>query len=252
MNLQNELLNLAELDRQIIRAFMENDGDVLQLALADFLETRDRVQEVLLDSAAVDIECDEARAILQKMTTGGGLHAEKLISQLSGSAGNSFDPTFDEDTVQELGEKLFYSWFSHHEYIEALSELRPLIISSKSSDAVSDLIHQTRHCYAFQEYNAVVTLCRALIEVCIRDICVRRELFPDVEDDIVLFEKYNWSALRHKVTSGKAETRLRNFYSDLSTVVHGRERRVIGQDVAYQTFQTTLEILEDLHRDHDL
>jgi hypothetical protein len=237
---------LKELDRGVVRAVMESDVDGLVAAINEFVSLRQRLSATVLEEAVVVVEDDEARATLKAITTADGLPADEVIGRLLGPPerqGALVD--LDEHQLQELGEKLFYSWFSHHEYVAGLAELRPMVLRVKTSDAITRLVHQARDCYAFQQYDAAYGLCRIVIEASVRDICVRKQLLPDADPNVALFEKYRWKDLRRKVSSGALEERLRVLYADLSVLVHGR-KSVTGAE-ARLAFEQTLAIVEDLY-----
>src|SRR5260370_41809296 len=107
--------------------------------------------------------------------------------------------------------------------MSGLAELRPLILRAPISESVSRLVRQVKDCYAFQQYDAAYVLCRIVIEASIRDICVRRQLFPDREDNVILFAKFNWGELRDKGSCGPVRERLENLFSDLCTEIQLRE-----------------------------
>jgi hypothetical protein len=94
-----------------------------------------------------------------------------------------------------------------------------------------------KDCYAFQQYGAAYALCRTVIEASVRDICVRRRLFPDLGENVVIFEEHKWHKLRDKVSSGPLRERLRNLYADLSVVVHGRKS--VAKEDARRAFEET-------------
>jgi hypothetical protein len=251
MSLQDELIDLAELDKQLIRAFMENDAGSLPEVIGKYLDARQRLREELVDETVVSVADDRASGVLRKVISGTGLPSDKLIRRLLGADWTP-DAAIDEAVIDELGAELFYSWFSHSEYVAGLAELRPMVIRSDASPPVQNIVKQIKRCYAFQQYDAVIVLCRALIEVCIRDICARKNLFPTISADVVLLEQYRWSDLRRKVSSGALEGRLRNLYHGLSIVVHGRRPVPVIQEEARKRFEEALELIEDLYAAHDL
>ncbi len=157
---------------------------------------------------------------------------------------------FDDEDLWALGSDFFYSWFSHYEYITGLAELRPLIVRSSVADSVSRLVRQVKDCYAFQQYDAAYGLCRTLIEASVRDICVRCRLFPDLGDNVILFEEFKWSQLRDAVSSGPLRERLRCLYSDLCALLHGRKS--VTRDEARLAFEETLQVVEQLYAAHGL
>lgn len=248
MPLEEDLLRLKELDRDVVRAIIETNFEALAPAVNEFLALRKRLTTQMIDESVVTIAHDDARATLQAISSGEGLPAEAVIPRLLGSEGRLDE--FDDRELQELGEELFYSWFSHHEYIHGLSKLRPLVLRAGTSDAVSRLVGQARACYAFQQYDAAYGLCRIVIEASIRDICVRRQYFADLGPNVIPLEKYTWEKLRGKVSSGQLNERLKDLYAELSVLLHGR-KSVTGEE-ARKAFQRTLEAVEDLYAANQL
>lgn len=246
MPLQDDLLELAALDRRAVRAIVESNWQDLKTALPTYQALRRDIRKHLLDQTAVSIANADAVALLQKITTGEGLPTDKIIKHLhSVSGAEETSSEFSEDELETLGSELFYSWFSHYEYISGLAELRPLAVSGSVSESVSRLVRQVKDCYAFQQYDAAYGLCRAVIEASVRDICVRRQLFPDLGENVVLFEKFNWSQLRDKVSSGPLRERLTRLYSDLCAVLHAR--KTVSKDEARHAFEETLQVVEELY-----
>ncbi len=196
MPLRDDLLELAALDRRVVRAFLEDDWVDLKTALSAYQTLRRGIRGRLLDQTAISVSNKDAVALLQKITTGEGLPNDKFIRLLlsESGAGESLSE-FPDDELEKLGSELFYSWFSHYEFINGLAELRPLVVNGSVGEAVSQLVWQVKNCYAFQQYDAAYGLCRAVIEASTRDICVRRRLFPDLGENVVFFEEFKWSQL---------------------------------------------------------
>lgn len=251
MSLTDDALRLAELDRRIVRDLVEGDTEDLSFALESYMTLRKNVRKRLLKEPVATVEDTNAAAVLRKVSTGKGLPTDGIIERLLRSSGEDGpEIEFDEEELWELGSELFYSWYSHHEYVTSLAELRPLIHQSAIPDSVSRFVRQIQNSYAFQLYEAVYALCRTAIEVCIRDVCLRRKLFPDVGENIILFEKYRWSELRDKVSAGVLRERLTEHYGELCAVLHGR--KTATQEGARQVYKQTLEIIEEMYRVHEL
>jgi len=180
MSTQEDALRLSVLDRRLIRVVVEWNTEELRDALIEYLTLRKNLKMRLLDDPVSLIEDAEAAEIVKKISGGSGLPSDRVIERLSSHLSAEGDLTeFDEEEIAQLGEDLFYNWFSHHEYITGLAELRPLIVRGQVSPSVFRLVRQVKDCYAFQQYDAAYSLCRTIIEASVRDICVRCHLFPD-------------------------------------------------------------------------
>ncbi len=226
---------------------MESNQKDLVTALSAYQELRKNIRKYLLDQPYVSIVSPEARALAQKVTTGEGLPTDKILKHLDTDK-DLLDFSFDE--LGELGEELFSSWFSHYEYVSGLAELRPLVVQGAVSEAVSRLVTQVKDCYAFQQYDAAYGLCRAVIEASVRDICVRRQLLPNLGENVILFEKYQWGELRRKVSSGELCERLQRLYAALCEVLHAR--KTVTKDEARHAFEETLQVVERLYMTNGL
>ena len=205
----------------------------------------------MLEESVISIEDATAREVLHKITSGEGLHSDKVLKLLEELSGDELTVgEFDDGDMEKLGDELFYSWYSHHNYVAALAELRPLILQCNTSGSVKHLVGQVKQCYAFQQYDAAFALCRTLLEASIRDICVRCELIPEPGDKAILLDKYSWRCLRDKVSCGSLNEKLKDLYGHLSEVLHAR-RSVTAEEVQ-AVFQETLSAIEELYGSHGL
>ncbi len=251
MSLQDNLLALDIIDRRVVKAVVERDGVNLIPAVSEYESLRKSIRTRLLNQSVASV--DDARAIdlLRKITTGDGLPTDRIIEHMVSMTGSDQLPEeFGDEELDALGSDLFYSWFSHVEYVTGLAELRPLVVRASVRENVAQLVRQIKDCYAFQQYEAAYSLCRTVIEASIRDICVRCQLFPNLSENVILFEKFNWRQLREKVSSGSLEGQLKLIYSELSTVLHGR--KTVSKDEARHAFENTLQVVEKLYMAHGL
>ena len=250
-SIQEDALRLAALDRRLVQAVVEWNTEELSTALVEYQTLRKNLKVRLLNEPVSLIEHAEAAEIVKKILGGAGLPSDKVIEQLSSHlTAEGTISEFDEEEIAQLGADLFYNWFSHHEYITGLAELRPLIVRGQVSESISRLVRQTKDCYAFQQYDAAYSLCRTIIEASVRDICVKCGLFPDLGENVILFEKHRWRDLRDKVASGALRESLKVVNADLSTVLHGRKS--VSRDDARRAFKDTLQIVEQLYSANNL
>ena len=251
MALQDDALRLVELDRLVFQTLMEGISEEGSRVLGEYLELRISLKSKMLDESVVSIEDGMAREVLHKISNGEGLPTDGFVKRLEELSGDDLAlGEFDDVDIERLGSELFYSWFSHHEYVNALAELRPLILRSDAPQSVRRLVQEAKDCYAFQQYDAAFALCRMLIEASIRDICVRRGLLPEPDDKVVLLEKYSWRSLRNKVSCGSLNEKLEILYGRLCEVSHAR--RSATAEEARAMFRETLSAIEELYGNHGL
>lgn len=226
MPLQEDLLELEKIDRRAAEALAEKDVDALIEAVQEYQKLRKNIRTLLLSQSVTSVNDNTANDILKKITSGEGLPADKIIERILSLTGtNELPNNFSDDDLDSLSSDLFYSWFSHIEYITGLSELRPLVIRSSVSENAVQLVDQIKNCYAFQQYGAAYSLCRILIEASIRDICVKCNLFPNLEEDVVLYEKFTWKELREKVSSSSLEDDLLKTFKGNTCTENSFKRR---------------------------
>lgn len=251
MSLKDDLTALAILDRRVMRSVIEKDSESLKSTLTEYQSLRKSIRIRLLDQPVASVDDSDAVKLLRKITTGEGLPTDKLINHLFSMLDSDKLPEeFSDNEFDALGSDLFYSWFSHYEYVNGLAELRPLVVRSSVGESVSRIVRQVKDCYAFQQYEATYSLCRTVIEASIRDICVRCHLFPDLGDREILSEKITWHQLREKVSSNLLQDQLKLIYGELSTVLHGRKS--VSKDEARRAFENTLQVIEALYMEHGL
>ena len=249
MTLQDDALRLAELDQEMAQLVRDGKTEKLICALAEYVKLRSSVHHRMLDEDVISIEEARAREVLRRIAGGEGLEADDLVKALGEVTGNSDLAAFGvlgDAEIEDLGWDLFYSWYGPHEYVRGRSELRPLIPECGASPTVKRLVGEARQCYAFQQYDAATTMCRALLEAGVRDVCERLGLIRRSS------KSYGdgWSRLLGKAmcTLGIEESfkkKLKRLYGDLCTVAHA-ERTATPRKVLTE-FHETLSGLEELY-----
>jgi hypothetical protein len=150
----------------------------------------------------------------------------------------------DDSEIEEL-QDLLYVWFSHYDYLEGLYEIGSLIMGYSIPQALMSYVSEARFCYAFQQYNAVYGLCRTILETAIRHRCERKGLIKADDDNIIDFESYRPSELINKAARGELRERVKNIYSNTSTLLHGR--KTVSSPDAKKMFKDTLKAVQDLY-----
>ncbi|HEX5777718.1 MAG TPA: hypothetical protein VFY21_02660 [Xanthobacteraceae bacterium] len=245
MSLSEDVHQLKMLDQRLIRAFAEKNLDEFDNLVGEYLRLRRSLRTHLIDQSIISEPDSIAADTVRKILTD-GLAADKLIERFLGA---DFSERLDRSQIEELSD-LFYGWISHKEYLEGLAELRPLVLRASAPESVSNLIAQAKDCYALRQYDAAYALCRMTLEAVVRDICIRRKLFPDHGADVPLLERYRWRDLRDKVCSGPLRERLSTLYAELSALIHARKN--VSRNEARAAFSETLVVVEHLYDSNDI
>jgi hypothetical protein len=98
--------------------------------------------------------------------------------------------------------------------------------------------------------SAVCALCSAIVEVTVRDICVRRELLPKGQSRLSDLEEIPFATLCRKVASGRRLGHLVDIHREATALLHGK--KLMDSDGAQWLFDETLRLVQDLYRANDL
>lgn len=247
--LQKDALEMRRLNRLMVKAVAESDLSSLQKILPEYLETKKRIKAQLLEIPTPKIHDRQALGILRRLSEGVNLPADNIVTALEEMAGVQGSLTaLGEEDIESLGSDLFYSWFSHYEYIEGLYEMGSLVVSISVPDHLSKFVNEAKNSYAFQRYNAVYSLCRTILESSVRDICVRRRFITQRQGNLIAIEEYRWRDLKEAVAKGSLRRQLGDLYSELSSLIHGR--KVVSGEIAKTAFESTLKTVHALYAYH--
>ncbi len=171
---------LNELGRLIVKAVVEWNPEALSQLIIEFNETKTRTRVALMNApvnSLPDIADQNVRWLLQRVSLGQLLPVEEALS------GTRIDTLFDSaltvQEIEELGPELFYSWFSHFEFVEGLYEIGSVVLATGClPSTLVGFVDEARHCYAFQQYRAVCSLSRTILEIAMRDLVVKTGVLP--------------------------------------------------------------------------
>jgi hypothetical protein len=109
-----------------------------------FAVLRKKIKKDLIDYPAAKIHDTQAQEILSKIIQEEPFQADKFLKAIENKTGESFD--FDKleyDETEELSD-IFYSWFSHYEYLEGLYEIGSLIVGFSIPDTLDSSVSEAR------------------------------------------------------------------------------------------------------------
>ena len=241
---------LSELDRLIVRSFIEWNPEALATFVAEFADTKKSIQTYLIENPSVQLPGEDAaaaRSILSRVASGDQLPGEKAFT------GQLVDCDLDDDELEELGAQELYSWISHVEYANGLFKAGALIANCGSlPNTLQTLLGEARQCYAFQQYNAVCALCRAILDVSVKDIATQCGVLRQDEDNVVQLVRRRHetlndliNALTHRPSFSHLREPLHNIRRSTNPVVHGG--RSASEDSASATLGATLITVHRLY-----
>ncbi len=245
--LTQNAIKLEKLNRAVVKAVIEWNTDNLSKSLQEYVDLKIKIKTALIDYPVAKIHDHLAKDVLRKIGQGESFQADNLIKILESQSQEAVSlEELDEAEIEKLGSDLFYSWYSHFEYIEALYDIGSLIVSITIPETLRTYVSEARSCYAFQQYNAVYGLCRTILETAIRHTCERKGFIKKSDRNIVDIESYKPAELINKAAKGELRRRLKDIYSNTSTMLHGR--KTIKSEDAKTMFRNTLKAVQDLYK----
>ncbi len=253
--LVQKAMRIRELDKLVIKAVIEWDIEQLGKLVDEYRELKKTIKIDLMQNPVIsipDINDKFAREVLQKVSSNQALPGEKAFH------GNTLEEYFldelDDADIEQLGMDLFYSWFSHYEYVEGLYNIGSLILSvSRIPEYLLNFIDEARQCFAFQRYTAVYSLCRTIIEIVVRDICVKHGLVqgPTVKEKPLKF--FEPPELREMIVEicrlpkyKPLKERLDKIRVNANFLIHGNCTATSKE--AKDLFSETLGVIQELYK----
>jgi hypothetical protein len=244
--LTQDALALNKLNKIVVKFVVEWNPEELSKSLQEYVKIKKRIKITLIDNPVVKVSDPTAQDILKKINQD-DFQADRLIRIFESQSDEPVSlADLDETEIEKLGSDLFYSWYSHYEYIEALYDIGSLIVGISIPKSLNSYVSEARSCFAFQQYNAVYGLCRTILESAVRHTCERKGLLRKTGANVIDFESYKPSELIYKAAQGKLRERLKDIYSNTSTMLHGH--KTINSKDAKAMFRNTLEAVQDLYK----
>lgn len=247
--LVNDASELIVLDRQIVRSVVESDFDKLWDLILDFRTKKIRIKKNLGDLGIVEGINEKTKDILDRVQR--KFPTDNLIEQID--AGSEESVSFYElsdDEAQDIGSDLFYSWISHYEYVRDMFKVNTLILRTKIPAGLRKYILEARNCFAFKQFNAVISMCRTIIEAAAKDLCEKKGFFKPHGDNVIEINPEVFNQLIRAVSKGRLKRRaVRIYYREACPVVHGD--RSVNSDEALRILRDTTEVVQELYSSNE-
>jgi len=158
--------------------------------------------------------------------------------------------TFEEMDI--YGDHNFDAWMSRYDYIEGLLEVQALIVNVSIPDKLDKFVNEARNCFAFQQYNATYSLCRTILETAMCDIGIRKGKIhrPDTNSRNFYYEYPPKKLMEIVSEKGWFKKRIRDFYSDLSSLIHGY--KTADRSDAINVLRKTLDLVQELYEHNSI
>lgn len=246
---KSELLQQAKtlisLDKKIVKAVVESDFEKISALLFEFRDTKISILKKFSELSIVENTDDESRQILERVQR--EFPTDNIICHLeNSSAADSqfFDLSWEE--ADDIGSDLLYSWISHYEFVRDLFKVNTLIFQATIPTGLRQYINEVRYCFAFQQYNATISLCRTILEAAAKDICEKKDLFNPLGKDVIEINPEKFNQLIKAISRGELKKRaVKLYYREACPVVHGDS--AVTSDQALRVLKHTTEVVQKLY-----
>lgn len=236
---------LVEADRRVVEAVAKSNFDSLETLIADFRDAWVRVHAGLTALSTVEAVDHETQELLSRVQR--KFPTDRLIEVLEGNSSDDawFNEVSDKE-VWDLGHQLLYSWISHYEYVRNMFKVNTVILTTTIPPTLRLFIDEARNCFALEQHNAVISLCRTILEAAAKDLCERKGLFEKASDKIVEINPKVFNQLINAVATGSLKRRaVKIYFRDACPVVHG-DRLVDGAE-ALRVLRETTGVVQELY-----
>lgn len=243
-DLLREASAMIEADRKVVKAVIESNFEDLPKHLAEFQDSGIKVRKNLGWYGVIDGIDNAAKEVLLRAQR--KFPTDHILEQLTKKSGDdAFFYNLSEEEIDELCSDLFYSWISHYDYARGIFKVNALILQTTIPKELAKYVREARNCFAFQQYNAVVSMCRTILEAAAKDLCEKQGFFT-IDKNVISINPRIFNQLINAVCRGDLKQRaVRIYYSDGCPVVHGD--RSITADEALRVLRATLDVTQELY-----
>lgn len=249
--IEHKALQLKNIEKEALKNFSEKNYIELLNNVEEFREIKDEIKKYILENPILNIDDKEAIKIILKINNGEDLPLEKAFKD-SWIGVNLKEELFFEPELTEIGSDVFYSWFSHYEYIKGLLEIGSLmLLGGRVPNGLGRFADEARSAYTFQLYHAAVSICRTLIEVSVKELCINNGILPRDTRKLKRLDSRKIS-LANLISDlcyidgySKFYERLKSINRKTSFVIHGNQR--VTKSEAYQVLKETFSLVQDIY-----
>ena len=237
---------MIEADQKVTKAVVESDFKNLMDLILEFRDKKIKVQKGLAELGVVEDADQSEKEVLSRVQR--KFPADSVIEQMERKADVSFyELSYDEAT--EIGSDLFYSWISHYEYVRDIFKVNTLIFITKIPERLRQYIMEARDCFALQQHNAVVSMCRTILEAAAKDLCEKKGFFKPHGKNVIEINPKVFNQLIKNISGGKLKRRAQTLYYHACSVIHGDLS--MNADEALRVLRETMDVVQELYFSHE-
>jgi hypothetical protein len=232
---------LKEYNRQAIKVFVEGNIQALAIIISEYNSLKKSIRISDIDLNTITIPDREVKDIYVKV------FSDKLVIDKIIKAIDSEEPVDDlsDDEIDNLSD-LLYAKFSHYEYVRNLYKINSLVLTRRVPRNMEIFVSEARYCFAYEQYNAVYSLCRTILEIVLKYLyCIKN--LKNINTTKLSIYSYIKDLCKNDNIMKEKLTNL--YYGKLSDLIHGK--KVVNRTEAINRFHDTLEVIQELYSKYE-
>ena len=252
MNTEALALEVISMKKAASAALAEGDVDAFMTASSIEIQKQKQLRLEVASRHFIEVESKAAKALLRKIRSEVA-EDEQAIDEIlrkiedQGTCGGLLVESAAD--IDDLTGKLLYSWFSDREYVLGLFRTGAIVIRCSVPYELKCLVEEAPQCFAFHQHQAVISLCRTILESAVTDIGVRIGAIP--ESALARHDFYRDYPPYKRIDAVAGEPlrqQMHDFYDAASEVIHARKpTRTLS---ALEALKRTLSMVEKLYSQH--
>ncbi|MFC1798356.1 hypothetical protein ACFLZL_00930 [Thermodesulfobacteriota bacterium] len=249
MDINKVKYNIKEMeliDKKIDK-IIKSGGDLEEVfkLIDEYIEVKKEVKSIIANMSVIEITDYYLKDIIKKISSNKPVFKTDIkIRNMSRSVPN-FEK-LDYGEIDQLSSDIVTSWISSHEIAESLYETKILILGMESPYELKCFVDEARKCLAFQQYNAVYSMCRTIVETSMYDVCIKMgKIDKPKKDSREFYFEYPPKRVRNLSAKGKLKERIIHLYHNTSSMIHGF--KTIDKDEAIDALKEAIEIVQNLY-----
>jgi len=216
--------------------------------LDKYLKVRNELKALQVDESVFEITDDDLRVKFEKILSNKPVFkADERLRGLGKSMPDLEDLSSDE--IDQLSSDYVTSWISTYDIVESLFKTKSLILGISVPGDLELFVGEARKCLAFQQYNAVYSLCRTMLETAMLDICIRMgKIKKPKSSSRKFYKEYPPWKMFAWVSQGRLRSEIRKLYYTLSSLIHGY--KTIKKTESMETLKKTIGIIQKIYDDN--
>lgn len=241
---------LKGIEKSIVKSIIDMEPKNFGKLVGEYGEVKKQIRLISMENPVLTgIQDKPTLEIIKSISANIPLPLEKVLD--GGDLADYLDCELSIEELEEIGEEEFLTWFSHLDYAKARFEFGSLIFQIGDIPPIlTRFIIEARESFIFQQYLAFTCICRTIVEISVRDICLRKGIIKPDSKKISYMEQLNLFGMIDKVSSGSLNKKLHDIRRHTNKIIHGKNIIQRTSKEAKETLKGILIVIQDLYSFH--